>query len=471
MTTARLFAFEDNPELLSFRFNTDDFLMYPAIRLQILQNSFDHVYSLSKAHASAKDKNFLYYFRDLYYLFGQYFKKLPNQFDILFLERTFGWKKIKTATGYFNKTTDPLVLVADNKTLLIENPSRGNITFPRVINNYNYSNLFFYKTKIFSKVLLSPTAKDRKTVSDFIAFLRVSKVVGLDDNKCKYFEKQLLKLSLELRFYKKYYLNLFKKYKPKVVFIQDAADGTYCYLNKWANELGIITAEFQHGVITKGHFVYHYQSNILQNKEYKKYLPQYILTFGTYWNSWINCSLTYEVGNPAMQSINSFIKTKSGKKNILVISQGDNTKKYVDTTTFLAKTLPAEKYHIIHRLHPDEVTFTERYRSLQLMGNVQINSSGDIYQQLVNADFVVGGCSAALYEALKFNKTVYSYDDEYTNLFFDETVSLKFKTNAELKHLIDSGAVKTGINPEHYWNEHWQENYIRFLKEIVRIEI
>lgn len=39
---------------------------------------------------------------------------------------------------------------------------------------------------------------------------------------------------------------------------------------KWAKERGIITAEFQHGAVSKIHPAYNYGEAILNSEEYKK---------------------------------------------------------------------------------------------------------------------------------------------------------------------------------------------------------
>lgn len=79
---------------------------------------------------------------------------------------------------------------------------------------------------------------------------------------------------------KRYFLKLLHKIKPKILFLNGAYNGGESYIIKWAKEKGIITAEFQHGVISKLHSDYNYGNVILDSEEYRKYTPDYFLIWG-----------------------------------------------------------------------------------------------------------------------------------------------------------------------------------------------
>ena len=79
--------------------------------------------------------------------------------------------------------------------------------------------------------------------------------------------------------YKKY-TELFKKRKPKIVFVVVAYENQAIVAA--AKDLGITAVELQHGTITDYHLGYSYPKKTRLNGEIK-YFPDKILTFGDYW--------------------------------------------------------------------------------------------------------------------------------------------------------------------------------------------
>ena len=96
------------------------------------------------------------------------------------------------------------------------------------------------------------------------------------------------------------YFRIFQRTKAKI-FIRECA----CYgadssvANVVARELGIVTAEYQHGSISSGHDAYNFSETLCSSEEYKKTLPQYFLGYGKWWNEQINAPMIkLNIGNP-----------------------------------------------------------------------------------------------------------------------------------------------------------------------------
>ena len=66
-----------------------------------------------------------------------------------------------------------------------------------------------------------------------------------------------------------------------------------------AKEMGIRTAEYQHGAVSRGHDAYNVAPGQGSSPEYQKVLPEFFLGYGRWWNEQINVPVTkVAVGNP-----------------------------------------------------------------------------------------------------------------------------------------------------------------------------
>eukprot|EP01041_Mallomonas_annulata_P033607 gene33607-56255_t len=66
-----------------------------------------------------------------------------------------------------------------------------------------------------------------------------------------------------------------------------------------ARDLGMATAEYQHGAITFGHDAYNFAPAILESAAYRRTLPDYLLTYGQWWGEQVNAPVRkIAIGNP-----------------------------------------------------------------------------------------------------------------------------------------------------------------------------
>jgi len=251
------------------------------------------------------------------------------------------------------------------KTLVIDASHRGYYYIPDNTDNFatkEYDELkaflLYQVRKLFSK-------KNNYSIERFVKFLKVK--VNIEADFAKKVRKKLYFYYYGYDFYRSYLTNLFKKLNPKVIFVRTASYGGFkSVLLKTAKENGIIIGEFQHGSISEGHMAYNYGDSIFKSKNYKNYIPDYILTFGDYWNDKIKIpSKKITIGNPHFyESIKKYKDIKEQKNSILIISQGTITDKFVKIAKYLSEKL--HNYRILFKLHPGEVPYEERYKELYL---------------------------------------------------------------------------------------------------------
>ncbi|WP_448375361.1 CDP-glycerol glycerophosphotransferase family protein, partial [Fervidobacterium sp.] len=235
----------------------------------------------------------------------------------------------------------------------------------------------------------------------------------------------------------------------------------------------IKVGEFQHGVITKLHPAYNYGAAVFNNEGYKEYLPDYLLTYGDFWNEQVTTpSKKVTIGNPHFWfNYDRFkatpgIETKVEKsKKILIVSQGTVTNINVELAKKLSNMVESD-YKIVFRLHPGEVAFKERYQELFNYNNIEVNDSGDIYQLILSSDYVVSVYSTTIFEAASFGKPVYIYRHPLSELYIPENLGLWFSTAKELlKLIINDRKASNDFDLNYFWNEKWKENYLSFLEQ------
>ncbi|MEF8848442.1 MAG: hypothetical protein V5A68_04835 [Candidatus Thermoplasmatota archaeon] len=206
----------------------------------------------------------------------------------------------------------------------------------------------------------------------------------------------------------------------------------------------------------------------MKSDEYQKYFPDYVLTYGDYWNEQMNIpGKSVTIGAPHFyHSIRKYKQVEEKKNTILVVSQGSMTKEFVRIAKFLAEKLPT--YRIVFKLHPGEVPFEDRYKSLYMYDNVIVAKYGDIYKFIAECEQIVACYSTTVFEAMGFDKKIYILDNELSRVQIPKEVGMRFKENKELEELIKNNEEQeTTYDLSYYFNPDWKKNYKRFLEEKV----
>lgn len=215
--------------------------------------------------------------------------------------------------------------------------------------------------------------------------------------------------------YKKY-TELFKKRRPKTVFVVVAYENQAVVAA--AKDLGITVIELQHGTITDYHLGYSYPERTRLHGEIR-YFPDKILTFGDYWINDETCPIDSEniipIGFPYFEAQSKdFINIPANDNQILFISQGVIGKYLSKVACELSEKL--DDYRIIYKLHPGEyATWKENYPELadaDGKDNFEVidNSETPLYQLFAQSGYQVGAFSTAIYEGLMFNCKTFILD-------------------------------------------------------------
>ena len=215
--------------------------------------------------------------------------------------------------------------------------------------------------------------------------------------------------------YKKY-IDLFKKRKPKKVFVVVAYENHAIVAA--AKHLGIEVIELQHGTITYYHLGYSYPEKTRLNGEIP-YFPDKILSFGDYWMngdmSPIDMENVFPVGFPYFEyQSKDFIGLEAVDNQILFISQGVIGKYMSNLALEFVKY--NRDFKIIYKLHPGEYeNWRENYPALveaSSLDNFEVidNSEIPLYKLMAQSNYQVGAFSTAIYEGLMFNCKTFILD-------------------------------------------------------------
>lgn len=461
--------------MMKFKFKNGIHL-YPLVRYQIMHHLISSKYKLLTPHSSIKRAiilNTKYPF--LTVLRNPFFSR--GKYDIVTIGSSRHDTVIKDGK-FFNSLYDYYNMLLPTQTVMLEDSYMWSYRYPRYFRNTYYRDLLVIISHLIGK--LSISSHDISVIRKFLSHLQSHRYI-LEDSFLDELFKMLVYYAGFIKVYVKLHEKLFEKWKPKIIFINCASyGGPNATVTKRAKEMGIKVGEFQHGIVTKAHPAYNYGQELKNDEEFSKYLPDFFLVCGDFWRTQVRGPFkTVTIGNPhfwgnlsakvSKERIDNEKKEYRSKKIVLIISQGTITNITVNLAKNLSKLLD-NKYYIIFRLHPGEVGFKERYRELYSHKNIEISKSEDIYELISRSNYVVGVYSTTIFEAFSFGKPVFVLDHPLSRLNIPREIGIWFNTPQELAELIknsDELKTRSNTNIEYFWNSHWKENYLNFLKNEV----
>jgi len=469
----------ETEELLMFEFSSENMLIWPMIRYEILTNIILKYNKLSVPHAKIDKSNakdiISYAMTNIKFNPFKYYN-----FPIVIFSEAVANNQIVEGK-YFNRLHDYFSLEYMDSTLILENSYRRKYRLPRYFKNFATADYISILATIKSKF---NNNKYFSGISEFIKLL--NKIYGkyISKPELESIYNQLIKIDKKLKYYNSLYKKLLIQLNPKIIFINCASYGNKANLIKIAKNLGIKVGEFQHGLISSQHPAYNCSKALFNSKEYKNYIPDYILTYGEYWNNCITLpTFKISIGNPHYDSminkytLNKYTLTETDKKvkekkmNILLVSQGTITNIFVEIAKKLSEIIDKNKYQIIFRLHPGEVPFENRWEVLKNISSIKISKYGDIYELIFKSDFIIGYNSTTIFEALPFNKPIFIYDNDVSRADIPNNIVIWFKDVEEVYNIISNKSynLKKDINYDYFWKCNWKISYKEFLEKNIGI--
>ena len=242
-----------------------------------------------------------------------------------------------------------------------------------------------------------------------------------------------------------------------------------------AHDEGIPVVELQHGTVYPAHPAY----NLPERDE--RYSPDYLFAWGRHWAEQTrNYALrgTLCTGYPALEHLltHNPPQHRDGPRRIVFISQGTIGAELSRRAVELRRALPAERYAIVYKLHPNETnTWRELYPWLSDSGVEVVTSSQiSVYMLFQKASAVVGVYSTAVIESLMWNLKGYVFTDlpggDTMTPFLQSGVLEGVDSVRGLVGRLESGADGRGVGVDgsRFWQRDSVAAIVTALEEIVR---
>ena len=372
---------------------------------------------------------------------------------------------------YFNRLSDHFALAAHGKTVTMEDLfTDWHWPFPRHNERVIFSAPLLAIPLLYEKFAVR--AKHWEIAGALVEFVarRARKLFDwpLSERRRFFFATLLARRAASLPLNRWLYTRLFQQTAARVLIKEEGCYGNSSVINAVARECGVVTAEYQHGVVSAGHDAYNFAPILCASSEYKRVLPEYFLAYGRWWINQINAPIVkLPIGNPDRTELPKSVRRRNGEKtDLIVLGDGVETEKYLALSTLLVKELGA-KHRVVFRPHP-----MERGHMLQLSGgkasDVIIEWDKGIYEAFETAEIVVSELSTGLFEAVGLVDRIFRWDTPKAVFYSPAHPFAVFSDADDLVAKIrdgESGRVDT-LTVEDLWAPNWKENYLAFLESV-----
>ena len=234
--------------------------------------------------------------------------------------------------------------------------------------------------------------------------------------KRSFFGKMCVKFALYEKYTYSSYEKLLKKIKPKIILEYYSPIRTKQLVNRVAHKQNILVIDLQHGMFGRNEPL---MANYKKTNNLDNY-PDYIFTFGDYWNHKARFPLSYDRIISCGYPYFDFQKFKLEKKyianrnTIVFYSQGKIGIKLSKLASELASLFEKNKIEIsiIYKTHPFEHNkWKIEYPWLNKKNIIVVDNNVDIYSLMESCICVVGVYTTSLYESLAIGMPTIIYKD------------------------------------------------------------
>lgn len=472
ITLKDILEIENNSDILSFKCPETGYLLWPFIRnifIRFIKQDALYKYDYVTIKKSTRPrKAFLYVFR----AFAHNLKNSHLSAPILISAP--GGHQILTKEGKcFDPRSEIFALAVQSQTLLLQGrPSEWQWPFPRYNERVIFDAPIIATGAIVGKVF---TRNKQKLLADeMISFLSKQAKTTLDwklsNERRAFLVSVLSKTIATLPVKRSLFYRLLKRTGARILIrCLSCYGGDSSILNIIARENGIVTSEYQHGIVHSGHDAYNFAPILCGSAAYRATLPEYFLSYGTWWNNLINAPINkVAIGNPfrsiRLQETDTFLNSRN---DIIVFGDGVETDLYIDLCLQLAEKLK-HKMRVVFRPHPLERSDIRKYILKHAKSGIFFEWEKDIYSVAKTAVAFVSETSTVLFESIGLVEKIFIWNTPKARFSFPFHPFTVFSDADDLIAKIcddESGRVDTSIMEE-FWAPNWKENYLSFLEGV-----
>jgi hypothetical protein len=372
---------------------------------------------------------------------------------------------------FFNKLSDHFALQSPTSTAVLEDFFNWHWPEPRINNNVIYNSparAFDYASSKIANCLGAPK-ESSKITKWFVLRARVA----LDWHPKPAQIQQLGRIAdIAVRsasqWYRRY-RRLLEAKKVRLLIAEEAAYGGWlACLVKAAKDLHIPVAEYQHGIVSSGHDAYNLSQLLVDSDEFRKYLPDYFLSYGDWWNQQFNLPChKRSIGNPHRSQMGfPTLPDLTEKRNILILGEGRETQTHLSFAELL-QSLVAVDFRVVFRPHPQERHKFEPGGEIDNSKGVPIDLNPDIYSSFAHAHTIVAELSTGLFEAVGLVPQILVWETEKSKFGLPNHPfqSVSDAQDAAVAVLRGVEAGEQEASADAIWRPNWQENFQLFLIE------
>lgn len=370
---------------------------------------------------------------------------------------------------WFNRMADPFAELLTERTLVLADQHEWKWNFPRTNpRTYLHAPLQTWST-LAGRVMT--TAFQRAQSAEFADRVasRAEATLGwkMDELSRRTFARYVARKLGTTRFRYAAYRNLLEDIAPRVIVTSSACYGHIGTMIAAARDLGVTTAEFQHGAISEGHDAYNFAPIVAADRRLLRVMPQFFLSYGDWWSERINAPVQKRaIGYPARSiKLNKMGSSTGERKDVLILSDGVELPLYVDLARRLQAKIAKTGLRVVVRPHPMERSLAADLDAATL-GEIEIDISQDIYESFARAHTVVSEVSTGLFEAVGVVKNVIILDTAKARFAFPNHPFAVATSTEEVADLITTDAAGPRVTADLLWHSGWQEAYLRFLGEV-----
>lgn len=268
------------------------------------------------------------------------------------------------------------------------------------------------------------------------------------------------------------YRHLMRRVQPHLLIGSAGCYGAHAPLLAAARDLGIVTAEYQHGAISAGHDAYNFAPAVFASDAYRRTLPQYLLTYGRWWSAQVTAPVAcVALGSPVRSAkLEHRAPPRLGPHTVLILADGIEFDLYLNLAQEIASAIGDTGLEVALRPHPLERS-SVRQRHGERAGNVRIDTASDIYASFGQAHTIVSEVSTGLFEAVGLVERIILLNTAKARFAYPIHPFASANSPQEIIELIREG---TGARPrvpiEALWAPDWKSSYKRFLFEKAGID-
>ena len=390
--------------------------------------------------------------------------------DILLMSHGMGNQR--KGALWFNRLSDYFALARPAQTLTIEDFFNWQWPFPR----HNRKTLLHAPIQVAGVVAGKISCRDQHRVAarHLVALVerRAYEILGWTSGEVRsdWLVNSLARKYAAMPYLYRRYQALLSRIEPKILIKEEACYGPSAVLIRAARDMGIITAEYQHGSISAGHDAYNFAESVCNDSAYRNTLPEYFLSYGKWWEKQVNFPLKkISIGNPHRHAkLQEYIDyPRQCRDSVLILGDGIETDLYVQLTRDLSVRLGTQ-LGIVFRPHPMEKSAVLAQFPGGAIDSARIDTNSDIYQSFLSARAVVSEVSTGLFEAVGLVENIFVWDTEKARFCYPEHPFNVFTDAADLAESLASVNQNNlrKIDEAGIWQPGWSENYNHFLDGI-----